>query len=535
MTIRSTSSVRRYLPLLLILWGAFFSRVWGIAYGLPFVEYFTSDGERFVADAVRIAGTKNWNPGWFGHPGSTIIYSLAIGFGLTDRLDHLVGASELFVVDQFAQNPSPFYFMGRVFATFCALVSISVISRIGSHLGDRQTGIIAASLLAVSPLHVFISWLARTDAPTMMFALLSIWGAIQVLESTRYQNYLLAGIAAGLAMSTKYYGLVALVALPVAHLLSRSMIKIPNGNRQCALSQDRTHWGKLILGLGCAPFAFVLTSPFAILDWRTTLNNLIREGHNIHPGADGFSLFENLWWYSSWALPSALGWVAVFFAIIGLGWAIYNRRRLTLIVLSFILCFMALISYHSLHWDRWIAPVLPLFALFAALGLRQAILWLTRLPGKTWTRRLLTGLLIVTLMVQPVMSTIVENINRSLVDTRLLARAWVQSHLSPGSHIALEAYTSPLDADKFVLTKTFALSDQPVTQYCRTGIEYLIVSSEIQKRYDADPPRYQANIQFYSQLRDNASLLYQIAPIRWQITGPTVKVYSLQECQNWVP
>ena len=53
-------------------------RLWGIKGDLPFVPHV--DEPVFVVPAVEMAAKGNANPGWFGHPGSTVIYPLAAAF-----------------------------------------------------------------------------------------------------------------------------------------------------------------------------------------------------------------------------------------------------------------------------------------------------------------------------------------------------------------------------------------------------------------------------------------------------------------------
>ena len=142
--------------------------------------------------------------------------------------------------------------------------------------------------------------------------------------------------------------------------------------------------------------------------------------------------------------------------------------------------------------------------------------------------RCLAGSLLLTLLAwAPASQTIMEDINRSLPDTRMLAREWIQANVPPGSEIATDAYAAPLDADQFSVLRKFSVSYESLDYYRQRGIEYLVTSSRMHERFAAEPERYQSNIEFYEALERDGTLIYQIAPISWQRTGPTVSVYRM--------
>ena len=52
----------------------------GLTKALPYEP--ETDEPVFVQPAARIAATGDLNPHWFGHPGATVIYPLALAFRL---------------------------------------------------------------------------------------------------------------------------------------------------------------------------------------------------------------------------------------------------------------------------------------------------------------------------------------------------------------------------------------------------------------------------------------------------------------------
>ena len=507
------------IPLILV---AFLLRIWGIGYGLPFVEAFVSDAECFVVDALRIAATRDLNPHWFGHPGSTVIYSLAAIFGLLNRLERLTGLTNEYVLQAFQGNPTPYYVLGRFFAIACGVATIPVVYLLGTQIGNKRVGLIAAWLLAISPLHVSFSQLARTDAPAALLTGLSLLGSLLILKRPRWQSYFLAGISAGLATSTKYYCITVSVCLPIAHML-RAMWE----RSQDLITRDRATPIKLISALSCIPLSFAFTSPYVILDFQTAWADILRERRAVHLSADGLSPIGNFWWYIHSVLPQGIGLLASLLVLVGL-WRIARHPNTAAIVgISFTVVFIIAISIQPLHWNRWLIPVLPMFTILAGLGVEElgSLIW--QLIGHRINRSMMMSALVIMVSLFPLSNTVVNDINRSLPDTRIMAKTWLETHVPKGTKIAVEAYAAPVDPKRFVLLKMFSLSSRPLDYYYQEKYEYLVVSSMMYNRFMAEQSRYQDEVNFYHRLKNEATLVKQIAPIPWRLTGPEVSIYRL--------
>ena len=229
-----------------------------------------------------------------------------------------------------------------------------------------------------------------------------------------------------------------------------------------------------------------------------------------------------------------MGWAAMAMVPVGV-WRTVRRKMLPVAVLgAFVVVYVAGISILALHWDRWLLPAIPALAVVSALGVEQLLEWLGRVVRPGFARVLGAAFLLAVVAWQPGSEAIVGNINMSLPDTRMLAREWIQTNLPAGSAVATDAYSAPLDADRFRLMKTFSLSSESPEFYQEQEIEYLVTSSRMRERFAAEADRYESNLEFYGRLEREGALIYQIAPIPWQRTGPTVSVYEVGRAQ-WLP
>jgi hypothetical protein len=198
----------------------------------------------------------------------------------------------------------------------------------------------------------------------------------------------------------------------------------------------------------------------------------------------------------------------------------------------FVVAYAAGISILALHWDRWLLPVVPALAVISALGMEQVLEWVGRALRRGSVRALCASLLLVVVACHPASEAIVGDINRSLPDTRLLAREWIQANLPAGSAVATDAYSAPLDGARFRLTKAFSLSYEPLEYYREQGIEYLVTSSAMYERFLAEAERYGSELEFYERVQYDCSLLYHVAPVPWQTTGPALSVYEMCASQE---
>ena len=82
MILHSSEKPKIYLRIVLgiILIGGLLVRLYGIDWGLPY--RYNADESLFIGRAGYILRTFDFNPHWFGHPGTTTIYLLVIIYSL---------------------------------------------------------------------------------------------------------------------------------------------------------------------------------------------------------------------------------------------------------------------------------------------------------------------------------------------------------------------------------------------------------------------------------------------------------------------
>jgi hypothetical protein len=291
--------------------------------------------------------------------------------------------------------------------------------------------------------------------------------------------------------------------------------------------------------------AFVLASPFVVLDASHFLKDFRRQNQIMDRGWLGFENVGNGFWYNvSPNLTGAIGVVLVVLAVAGLGWALWRRTRLDLMLAPYVIFYFVYIGTWKELADRYLLVIVPPLLLFAV----RACVELVGLV-RPRARRVVVPALGVVLAVAfalPLADSIAYDRTLSGTDTREVAREWIQDNVPAGSLIAVENYGPPLvredvlhhyrsaglDPVAFrVLRLKLPAPETPdrsrdLRRLRRRDVEYVLVSSRIYERVLAAPLEYPTIVEFYAELDAEVELVKEFRPGPGE-TGPVLKLYRL--------
>lgn len=421
---------RRFSPETAILCGillvAFLVRLRGITFGLP--SLYDPDEPFFIITGLKLLHDGTLNPAWFGHPGTTTVYMLALielavlGLGLaTGRFASVHAFGEAVYT-----NPAVVFVPGRLFIVFCGVACVLLTFLLGKRLFDRRVGLTAAAVLALNPLHVTFSQIIRTDVHATVFMLLCALACISIVRRGRMADYLAAGILVGVACATKWPA-ATICACIVGACAVRCLDHPADRRRQL---------GYLALAVVAAPLALFVVSPFILLDFHQVVLDLGGEAQPHHLGATGGDFVTNVRWYITHPLRESFGLVGLALAATGVILiGLRNRAALGILVLG-ALAFLFAVSSQTLIWSRWIVPVLPFVSLFIAAGLWGGIDLLRPGIGR-WPARA-CALLVGCGLLLPMAYAVNAEARERLHDTRAEASAWARAHFPKGSTVLVE-------------------------------------------------------------------------------------------------
>jgi hypothetical protein len=281
-------------------------------------------------------------------------------------------------------------------------------------------------------------------------------------------------------------------------------------------------------GAGAAVVAFVLTTPYFLLDWSAARASLANESTS-HVGHDGLSPIGNLRWYLGNAIPNAISWPVALLAVTGILVAVvYRRNPRRLILLAASATFLVAISTSKLHWDRWPLPILPVVVLFAAEGLVHLTSAINAWVGRRQLASAFAVAGVALVAVLPAVSVIQLNVRESRPSTRVVARQWIETNVPEDSSVVRELKTAPLNNTDLRWMSRFSLpyGGWTLDRYRLDGFRYFVTNAGISSAYTTQPRRYPAQALLYRELRLQGCLLHEFHATARR-DGPVIRVYEL--------
>ena len=493
--------------LVAVLAGAFTIRYEGISFGLPVLVH--PDEAAVAEPARRIATTGNLNPHTFLYPSLTI-YAEALAYRVRYALSDAASMSAL--------TDTEIYRTGRGLIVVFAVATVLATYAVGRTVAGPVCAIAAAGLTSVSELHVANSLPITTDVPMALFVVLATLLSLRIhTGGARMRDYVFAGLCAGLAASTKYNGVFAVLPIVVAHLVTVPL--------SAGVLFDR----RLVAAAVASLVGFFAATPYALVDSEAffTFLRLQREAYSlVHPGADQPG--SSYGFYAD-AMRNRFGVAPLAIAAFGAGLLIRWRPRLAAILLAFPLALFVFMGAYPVRFDRNIVSLVSFAAVAAGCALAAAVARV-RASGAAPARKAVAWVA-ATVIVGALGYGAFDQLQRSRAYTRLvtlphtrwIAKVWIEENLPPGSRIAREFYTPPIDPQRFAVDELgyWGLIRTPqLDQY-----DYLIASSEDFARFVAHADRYPQEAAAYYGIFGRYELIKSFAGDWRTTTGPEIRVY----------
>ena len=463
-------------------------RLWGLDLRLPYVIH--PDESYWVNTALKIVKTGNLNPHNFSYPSLLVYvdalaylvyYSIGRLFGTFHNLTDLVEPIILIGGTGKASLPALFL-IGRGISLILGLGTVAL----SFDLGRRYTrhvlgGMLAGLWVAIAPTLITHDRYMIPDGPMTFFTTLTLWASWRILERGQTRDYVLAGIALGLAVGTKYNVVPFVLPIIVAHFLRLGW-------------QGVKEW-RLYAALALSGVVFLATTPYAILDFSAFQNSALIEVRNYtsgHAGNTGASLA----WYVSY-FWQAEGPILVL-AAAGMAWGVYTRAKGTVLIAATMLGYLFFISAFVVHAVRIALPLVPLVALLAAGWAVSLVIPATGDPPRV--RIGAAAALLVVVSILPLTSAVNEALRLTAPDGRDTAREWIEGNLPSGAHIVIESYSPWIDPERFAVKSFYKANSESPEWYVAQGFDYLVVSQQMFHRFYEDPAQFADEIARYEAL-----------------------------------
>lgn len=482
-------------------------RFYGLDFGLP-GKYHPDETPKINA-IMRMVGSEDLNPQYFLHP--TLLIYLTY---FVNTLFHLFGMD-----GQFADTAR---LAGRTVSAIAGTLSILWVYLIGRKIYSPFVGLFASYLLAVLPLHVTCSRYMKEDVLLLNWVLLTILFVLKATKEGRPGFVLFAGAAAGCATGTKYSGALTGAIIAAAPFLASGRITKIN---------DR-FIGVTVVALGLIPVFFLITTPYALLDFERFRIGISNEGtHMLKGHTVSITAASQYWMYhfSRSVLPG-VSYVPAILGMAGVGLLLWRRRLEDLFFVGLLIVF-----YCPAEWvrakpapqpERYILPCLPFLAIIGGEMLRA-------LANSRF--RSLTPFIAMVAFGMPLMRTI-ELAGEIKYDTRQQMADWMIDNLPKGSKVLVD--WSPygphfpkneMEIGMFPSGKMFELLNGESIK--ALGYDYLVLSSLVYNRFFDQPGGDALRRSVIRNAFKTIPILQEVRPEAgsYGFHNPTLTLFSLKE------
>ena len=510
-------------------------RFHGLDWGLPFI--YDPDEPDFARRAMNMVVFGKWDPGWFGHPGSTTMYLMALACGLYILVGLVTGKYESLEAIRtiMEYDPSVFYYIGRLVIFLFSAATLILFYKLARRLTGRWTSVLALALLAAFPIHVGITRLIRTDIQVTFFILVSLWFCLSIVESNRLRDYLWAGLFLGLGVATKYPAAVFTLTVVTAYFLAQA------GRPRQLLS----NFGYLLAAGAGSLLGVAAGSPFLLIRFSKVLHDVGFEARSYHLSAVSDGFLSALYWYLSNPLAAGLTWVGLVLAGYATVYIIITRRPRHLLIVVTTVAYLVFFSAMKLRWVRWAVPLTPFLSLLAALGFAQLNAWINSRFRSKWITVSVVGLALVCVGI-PAHDSYLSARALGGTSTQTIAWEWIMRNVPPGRSILQERYTPQLPPDRYVLY--WAPAGQVVRREQKSryvipqgivgtlkdvasireqGVDYILLGTDYDRRLrEAD--RYVGELAVYEYIMKNCRLVLDVWPEYGRVAGGQVRIYKVK-------
>jgi 4-amino-4-deoxy-L-arabinose transferase-like glycosyltransferase len=416
-------SIERHsnFPLFAVLIAAAALRVWGIGYGLPNTLAHPDEGAVFSV-ALRFFG-RNLNPAFFDWP-SLFMYAVAAAFVVYFNIGRMVGwfGREVSFIAAASTHPAPLFLIARALSAAAGIATVAVTYRIGVHLFDRATALVAALFLAVAALHVRESHFGLTDVSATCLLMASFLYIVRYWQSGLRRDALLAALLGGLAASTKYNA--GIVTLPLFWAIA--------SRERSDGRADRVRL--MVICAFLAACAFAAGTPYALLDASHFAAALREVGGHLrrgHMALAGYAWQTHL----TSSLRYGLGLPMLVAGLGGMGLLVFRRSRDVTLFLLCPLVYFALIGAGQTAFARYILPTIPFLCLSGAFLVTELARTISRWSRRPAAASALAAIIAALIAAPSLWSAIQTDRLLARVDNRVLAAAWLRENFQDGASL----------------------------------------------------------------------------------------------------
>ncbi|CAN5669786.1 hypothetical protein BH09CHL1_BH09CHL1_00270 [soil metagenome] len=422
--------------------------------------------------------------------------------------------------DNWSNYGGKIYQVGRFLSAVFDTLTVLVVFFIGKRVRSASVGLAAAAVAALTPMAIQLAHFFTTDSWLTFFVSLTLLLAMRAIDSGRKRDFLICGIGFGLAMATKgsvftLSGVVA-VALFYAAWIRRNTF--PAWLEAGAWIAQRG----LLAGLGAlASFAifepYALVRPTTYVDQIQNQSNIIRGIFDVPFTRQYIGTTPVIYQIEQifrWGYGPVAGLLIAIGTIV-LARSIFPKpNSAVVLLLAWFAGYGLVIAIPETKFLRYLAPLIPVFAVLAGLAIVAIRDWFARRNWQMIAKIAPAGLLIgVGLWTAAFMHIYAEP------SPRIEASQWMYANIPTGSVLSAEYWDDslPLDPSPALNPGAYGFTWTPFDMYANAqtttetadkiyaniqSVDYIVMSSNrIIDSVESSPWRYPVQIEYYHLLQ----------------------------------
>lgn len=340
--------------LIIALFLGFFLRLIPILWGIPFEPYIQNchPDEFKVFNSILNFPEIYWTTKPFAGYGTAVQYILGV---------FLYPVKWIFLSFPNLRNEYVIFawIASRLASVFLGTGCIYVTFLIAKRIYDEKVALLSSAFLSLAFYHTLNSALITLDVSSSFILMLNFLLCFRAVETNRWRDYILLGIASGLLIGTKT---VLGIFFCIPFILNFLNFYSPQTNNKKGQQRFPSQMKYLASYVVVAGGVFILFHPHIFLDMEQYISFYLREKHDwIDRSRGPINQLFHIWGKNT---ISAVGLFVPVFALIGA--VVMGRKNLRLKSMMII---FVLLYYGFWRWflsPRYVIVVTPILCIFAA-------------------------------------------------------------------------------------------------------------------------------------------------------------------------
>lgn len=497
--------------------------------GLPYSDYID---EGFVLhQTTHVLNERTWETRWYGYPSLPAYLTAAVMLAGEPIYHSIHGRSFRTDLPRDESNtmalayrydliaPPELIVAGRLATAILSIATVILAGTIAARLAGSTAGTITAILASVCPALVLRASNVIVDTFGTFFVVLTLYlcERLRTAENVSWTRIVGAGIAAGLAFSSKYTAGAVFVAVLIIAFTRSSTV-----GRSIYLSAAAT--GGLLAGVLLGAPATFLKLQNVVHDLTATANHY-KTIHSV-PGYFGQAIFS---YELGWPLVS-LGCAGVFLIVLrkttrwaALSWSLFA---------ALLLCVLLPEPFQPF---RNILPLVPLVCISAGVAISAVLEW-TRHGHHRLSGRLFAATLLVATVAAGFCPSLHYTYARLLHrDTRVQTVNWLQQHTTRGHKILAVSELAILPAEwkRVPAQTTVATWINALELIQREKFDYA-VTGDLDTRFAENPAVAAEYLAKWKSLSDSLPVARQfgsnpayVVPYLWHTNDELIRILKV--------